>query len=298
MNAIDGYEFYSNYPKRQADLVEKACRELGIDIRREAAFTAHEEPLTSHSAIYLKEGASMSKVWLKLSRPERENYVEKVQYPGSLDDVLVIQTHEWGITDSEGEKPVVATDVISTCMVLVGYSASEQQGVMVNVDPNKGFLLHFLETSGAKETVRQLEQKLGTEGDWQFRILGGNEKGQIPRAEELIGLLADSTVLNGKFVEKDLYGQDMVRSIALDTRTGEVYEFRGLAPVEERNALLGILGGPAVYVDNKGKKHITPRTYEWVTAEPPFELSGGELVPTFDGFDTKIYQDFRKVMAE
>ncbi|MCK4429228.1 MAG: hypothetical protein KAU95_02540 [Candidatus Aenigmarchaeota archaeon] len=237
----EGYNWISNFSNDEAEIIEDVCKKEGIDYRRGSAFTKDGQYISSMSSIFLPEGASMSKICQELSAPEREGYFPKKQYSGSLDEVLVIQTHEWGVTDGTKKKSVIATDCIDTCMVLVGYEPSK----------HTGFLVHLTETSDAPSTLGNLERDLDDKNNYQLRILGGTSKGQKPRAKQLMQLFGDSEGVNGEFVEKDLYGLNSLRSIALDTKTGRVYGFKDLAPIETHNAQFGLYGTPAVRVSNE-----------------------------------------------
>ena len=99
---------------------------------------------------------------------------------------------------------------------------------------------------------RAIEQELGPDNNYQLWIIGGTGKGQKSREEELIGLFTSSKVLNGRFVGKDMYGgADSVRSIALDSRDGKVYTFRGLGPINVGNGQFALYGTPAIKVSDK-----------------------------------------------
>lgn len=237
----EGYNWISNFSNDEAEIIEDVCKSEEIAYRRSPAFSRDGQHIPSMSAIYLPEGVSMAKVWQELSAPEREGYFPKKQYSGSLDEVLVIQTHEWSVTDATKKKPVIATDCIDTCMVVTGYEP----------DKHTGFLVHFTETSDAPSTLRELERELGDGNNYQLRILGGTSKSQKPRANQLMQLFGESEAINGEFVERDLYGANSLRHVALDTRTGQVYGFRGLAPVKADNAQFGLYGAPAVRVNSE-----------------------------------------------
>lgn len=237
-----GYNWITNMDNRKADLVEEECKRLGIDYRREAAFSTVGSHIQSMSSIYLKEGMSLRDVWKKLAQPEREGDFPQHHYNGSIDDVLVVQMHEWGITDASKAKPVIATDCVNTCMAIAGY------------EPNKkeGFLVHFAEISDAINTLRAIEQGLGSENRYLLRIIGGTDKEQKSREEEIIGIFENSKILNGKFIGKDMYGgDDSVRSIALDTKDGKVYTFRGLGPIDLTNGEFALYGTPAMKINTE-----------------------------------------------
>lgn len=232
-----GYNWITNMDNREADLLEQECKQLGIDYRREAAFSRDGFHIQSMSSIYLRRGMSLAPVWQRLSQPEREGDFPQHQYAGSIDDVLVIQTHEWGITNSRKSRPVIATDCVNTCMAIAGYEPAKQEG----------FLVHFAETSDAVNTLRAIEQELTPNNGYLLRIVGGTGKGQKSREEEVVRLFESSQVLNGKFVGKDMYGgADSIRSIALDTRDGKVYTFRGLGPISVDNGQLALNRTPAI----------------------------------------------------
>lgn len=237
-----GYNWITNMDNREADLLEEECKESGIDYQRQPAFARNGSHIPSMSAIYLKEGMSLAQVWQKLGQPEREGNFPQHQYHGSIDEVLAIQTHEWGITKADARRPVIATDCVNTCMAIAGYEPNKQEA----------FLVHFAETSDAQNTLRAIEQDLRSDNKYQLWIIGGTGKGQKSREEELVALFTGSTVLNGRFVGKDMYGGgDSVRSIALDSRDGKVYTFRGLGPINVDNGQFALYRTPAIKVENK-----------------------------------------------
>lgn len=122
---------------------------------------------------------------------------------------------------------------------------------IVGYEPNKkeGFLIHFTERSDAESTLRSIERKTGKNNNYQLRILGGTGRGQKTRVDKLVKLFGDSLVLHGKFIERDLYGKnDSSRSIALDTRDGKTYEFRGTELTDRDNSRFSVYGTPAVNV--------------------------------------------------
>lgn len=235
---IGEFRWISNFFNAEARTLEQTLQENRTPYLKLPACTTAGQIIPSMSAIYLPAGVTLERVWAKLNSPERNGYVEKEQYPGPLEKVVVVQTHEWGVTDAKQSKPVIATDAINTCMVVVGFEPTQK----------RGFLVHLTETSDAPSTLRAIEKEIKVPGKYQLRILGGTSRSQQERADELKRLFQNSIIIQGEFVEIDLFGGDFnaVRSIALDTQTGRVYTFRGLAPTKSESAQWGLLGAPAI----------------------------------------------------
>lgn len=90
----EGYNWVTNMNNLEADIIEEACKEEGIDYRRCAAFDIKGQHIPSMAAIFLPERSSLGGIWKKLSEPERIGYIQRKQYSGSLDEVLTVEIHE------------------------------------------------------------------------------------------------------------------------------------------------------------------------------------------------------------
>ncbi len=151
---------------------------------------------------------------------ERFGKYPHIEYQGSTEKVLFVATNEWATTSADYPRPIIATINIGSCISFCGYNSKRKTG----------FLVHLLPSSNAEETIKELEIDLPFATGYQITIVGARFASQKTKEEEIIRLLTGSKKINGAMVGKDMYGENITRSLALDTATGETYLFEKNSP--------------------------------------------------------------------
>ncbi len=139
-------------------------------------------------------------------------------YLGDIKDIVELKQGEHAITHANAEKPVLATWHLAECVALIGYDEKEKIGVLAHIDT----------CADIKDFFVQLKRP------YHFYLLGGNEGNhresileEAKKAKFIFGGFLDEK-LNGKDIEKDCIwtiSMRLRRSIAIDTRTGEIYSY-------------------------------------------------------------------------
>lgn len=147
---------------------------------------------------------------------------EEPVYNNNMDDVVEVLQKEYAITNAEDEKPVLAASGLYACTALVGYDK----------ETKVGFLAHYDLGTDVGVSFDNLAGELG-QGNYEVNIIGG-ENGF---SEELVQSIRAEVNENDNMiiVQEDVLGHGHIypndRSIALDTRTGEIFTYDpGLNP--------------------------------------------------------------------
>jgi len=151
---------------------------------------------------------------------DRENYKKRRVYTGSLEDVVDLVQQELGITNSKDKKPVIATSCLTNCVGITGYNKENKAGFLIHADAMTHPILPVLVGSLGRLTPEK--QVYGV------HLIGGQSKGEKRHINRIIDSLTINNLnekIRFEIVEKDLYGEDMKRNIALDTRTGEIFDY-------------------------------------------------------------------------
>lgn len=147
--------------------------------------------------------------------------VQRPEFSGDMDGVVDVSMNQQAVTRATDAKPVLATFGLGPCVALVGYEPSAKVG----------FLTHY---SASTEVAQSFPNLLATlyriglshEAPTRFdvRLVGGWDN-----ADKLIGELKTrvrhGTSFNMKILEEDTGYVADGRSVALDTRTGELFSY-------------------------------------------------------------------------
>lgn len=153
---------------------------------------------------------------------KRENYNPKQIYNDSPDDVKEIIQTEFGITHAKDKKPVLATRGLADCLGITGYNQKHKIGFLIHND--------FGTSPISSSLVYHLGRLTEDKQKYEVHLIGELNKGIKKQVKKIIDSLTTYNFnKNVKFeiVEKDLYGGGQIksRSIALDTRNGEIYNY-------------------------------------------------------------------------
>ena len=153
--------------------------------------------------------------------PENNRVKEtREEYSSSFEDVFEIIQTEAGITCSEEEHPVLATYGIGPCVAIAGYEPNLKIGFIAHVDEL---------TSNPSQTIVGNLERVSSDQNYEVTLIGGNEETSRENVQKII----DNFTLNNlnpqikfEIVDNELYEEDLnIKSIALDTRTGELYDY-------------------------------------------------------------------------
>ncbi len=214
--------------------------------------------------------------------PEKFGAVQRPLFEGTIDEVVEVAMREQAVTKATDDKPVLATYGIGPCIALVGY------------DPvNKiGFLTHYTNATELKHSFTSLLCALNRAGcnyGFDVRIVC-NDSFSSEKEIDLLRNLVEHRNLHGmRMVEEDLEPSgEISKSIALDTRTGEVFSYNPLEdpdrePYAELDGLRMLAPGSARMVYMCGEEDLF--CFETIGRERP--LFNG---PSFSGNFSKIIE--------
>ena len=143
---------------------------------------------------------------------------ERQLYPGAYEEVLEIGQREFGVSKADSIKPVLATYGLATCIGFAGWDPLQKIG----------FLTHYDYYTKFPESFNYLMDCISKQSQYpkfDVRIIGGWDK-----SSEIITFLK-SNLNNSKNIKMRLIEEDtgmsnaIVRSIAIDTRTGGTYSY-------------------------------------------------------------------------
>jgi hypothetical protein len=142
------------------------------------------------------------------------------QYHGSYDELTEVLQREFGITNGDDSKPILATYGLGPCVSMIGWSPKHKVGFLTHYDSmtklSDSFSTLFYRIS------QQLEKKAS---EFDVRIVGG----ETNQSEQIIDFLKSRLNMRKdikmRLIEEDTGGCMNPRSIALDTRTGETFSY-------------------------------------------------------------------------
>lgn len=156
---------------------------------------------------------------------EREEFnigVQRPEYTGSIGDVVEVDMNQQGVTRATDSKPVLATFGLGPCVSLVGYEPLAKVG----------FLTHYTSLTKVNDSFSELLwifYKIGLSHDaptrFEVRLVGGWEGSLDKLIGELKTRVRYGTMFNMEIVEEDTGYVGGGRSVALDTRTGELFSY-------------------------------------------------------------------------
>lgn len=222
----NGFKWYSNIDRELVLELTDFLRTKGIKAIYDAAYISDGKTmLPGYCGIYTpknnKIGEFFEKWYYEL---ERENYNYKQIYNDSPDDVKEIIQTEFGITHAKDKKPVLATRGLADCLGITGYNQKHKIGFLIHND--------FGTSPISSSLVYHLGRLTEDKQKYEVHLIGGLNKGIKKQVKKIIDSLTTYNFNeNVKFeiVEKDLYGGGQIksRSIALDTRNGEICNYNG-----------------------------------------------------------------------
>ncbi|MDP3639732.1 MAG: hypothetical protein Q8R53_00830 [Nanoarchaeota archaeon] len=150
-----------------------------------------------------------------------KNGVQRPEFSGNMDDVVDVSMNQQAVTRATDAKPVLATFGLGPCVSLVGYEPSEKVG----------FLTHYSASTEVNNSFPNLLAtlyRIGLSHDgptrFEVRLVGGWER-EDKLIQELKTRVRHGTMFNMEIVEEDTGYVEEGRSVALDTRTGELFSY-------------------------------------------------------------------------
>lgn len=141
-------------------------------------------------------------------------------YQGSYEEMAEVSQREFGVTRGDDSKPVLATYGLGPCVSMVGWSPEHKVGFLTHYDG-----LAELPGSFGSLLYRISQQLEGEASEFDVKIIGG----QTGQSEQIIDFLKARLNMRKdiqmKLTEEETGGYTNNRSIALDTRTGEVFSY-------------------------------------------------------------------------
>lgn len=148
--------------------------------------------------------------------------VQRPEFQGDMEDVVEVDMNEQAVTRATDPKPVLATFGLGSCVALVGYEPSAKVG----------FLTHYsasTEVAGSFPTLLATLYRAGLSHEaptrFEVRLVGGWEGDSDKLMSELETRVMFGTSFNMQIVERDTGYVEQGRSIALDTRSGELFSY-------------------------------------------------------------------------
>ena len=152
-----------------------------------------------------------------------ENFGEsstRPPYQRNYEEMAEVFQREFGVTRGDDSKPVLATYGLGPCVAMVGWSPKYKVGFLTHYDG-----LTELPGSFGSLLYRISQQLEGEASEFDVRIVGG----QTGQSEQIIDFLKSRSNIREdirmKLTEEETGGYTSNRSIALDTRTGEVFSY-------------------------------------------------------------------------
>ncbi|OGC23776.1 hypothetical protein A2291_05265 [candidate division WOR-1 bacterium RIFOXYB2_FULL_42_35] len=240
---LDSIDFDSESQKTVSFALWEIRATIAEDLR-----IAYSLPKLTPKDIAEQNRAAAKRVLLKkylkeVVKPMRTRIRGKMNdQPGAIE----VGPKEYTITrPGEGRSPYIETFGIGPCVALVLYDPTTKTGMVA----------HFMSTTMVK-SLDVILAKLKTHGvdpkNIQARIIGG----QNDHSEKIIYDIRDGLDYNDiSIVEQDILGDiHEARSIILDTRTGEVYDYNETTSARSKDEwscilLFAALDGPLEYYD-------------------------------------------------
>jgi len=151
-----------------------------------------------------------------------KNGVQRPEFSGNMDGVVDVSMNQQAVTRATDEKPVLATFGLGPCVALVGYEPSAKVG----------FLTHYsagTEVDGSFPNLLATLYRIGLSHDsptrFDVRLIGGWEGDVDKLIGELKTRVRHGTSFKMEIVEEDTGYVADGRSVALDTRTGELFSY-------------------------------------------------------------------------
>ena len=143
-------------------------------------------------------------------------------YGGDYEKMAEIFQREFGISRRDDSKPVLATYSLGPCVAMVGWSPEHKVGFLTHYDRSTELPSSF--EGLLYITSQQLE---GVASEFDVRIVGGQT--DCVSSERIIDFLKARLNMGKdirmRLIEEETGGYPTNRSIALDTRTGEVFSY-------------------------------------------------------------------------
>jgi hypothetical protein len=150
-----------------------------------------------------------------IETPSEERLLNSENYKYLVD----IGQREFGITKARDRKPILATYGLATCVGFVGWSPEQKVG----------FLAHYDALTKLPESFDYLidcvlKQSQNKSPEFDVRLIGGWDE-----SDSIIEFLKSNLNQNRKIkmnlIEEDIGRSGLVKSVALDTRTGKTYSY-------------------------------------------------------------------------
>lgn len=196
---------------------------------------------------------------------------KKPAYKRDYADMVEIFLGEYAISKSTDKKPVLATDHLATCVGVVGWSPKERVG----------FLAHYDHITAITDSIYVLCHDLSKEvtlpTEFEVRLAQGCNMDKGKLVDLIKERLKESKDITMKLLEEDLEGETAdfkQKSIALDTRTGEVYSYNSDENPEART--MDLLD--EVIQHNRRMMGYTPAMLRYPTKKEPLRVEQPERI--------------------
>ncbi|MEK6827095.1 MAG: hypothetical protein AABX99_01265 [Nanoarchaeota archaeon] len=150
-----------------------------------------------------------------IETPSEERLLNSENYQYVVD----VGPGEFGITRADDIKPILATYGLATCVGFVGWNPKQKIG----------FLTHYDAMTKLSESFDYLidcvlKQSQGKSSEFDVRLVGGWDNSD-PIIEFLKSNLGKNKNIKMKLIKEDIGRSGLVKSVALDTRTGKTYSY-------------------------------------------------------------------------
>ena len=148
----------------------------------------------------------------------------ETNFTGKPDDFAEVFQAEFGVTRASDPKPVLATFGLGPCIAIGGYDRRSTVGFLAHFDKPKdgldsfGAIYHILRQYVSPDTAR-----------FEVSLVGGQDGCSEGLLAEMKRVIKGSEVYPMDLVREETLGSwDCNRSLALDTRTGQVHAYNPL----------------------------------------------------------------------
>ncbi len=138
---------------------------------------------------------------------------ERSVYNSKYKLLIEVFQGEYAITNKNDKKPVLASGVLGPCVAITGWS----NGV--------GFLIHYDSLTLVYESLESLVNDLGDNKEFEIRIIGGMDFLSDSLIYSIESIILSQELIKGRIIERDVGGVK-ARAVALDTRTGELFNYK------------------------------------------------------------------------
>jgi len=144
-------------------------------------------------------------------------------------DMIFVWMQEFGTTSGNDESHILKTIGVATCIAVTLYDSQSKVGSMAHISAATDIENLREAFQGILDSMRRAGYQEASEGEMEIRILGGWQG--CTSDELLMRIKSCLSSLGLPNVVEQEYSDDESKCIALDTRTGELFDLVNIIPM-------------------------------------------------------------------